>query len=319
MEKLTKIKSEITTDNYLTETSLDNLQQKIKEVQDITAEITKVWDNTLPTDAPDNVGWETKREEAINLQNEIIQPIQEQINRLKEKEKPKLEIESLKSIHDQLKTSKSTFSTEKIKTLDKEALQSELKIIKELKESYTQKYQALDKGKFTKEQLTAIQTQKTDVGHWTQSLTNKMEEQICKLTIDEQKEVTHQAERERDEKLQLLEAEQKAKNAALQLIKDLQKQITDLQQAPPEGTTKMADAIEELQQKRELMEKERDEIKNKLEHAERKRREADEGKKNAEEELQKHKDTITEDVHKLKGAIGVLKNQLLGSIINFKK
>lgn len=66
-DKLNNIKKEITAKKYLQETSLKDLLSKVNEIEEIAKEITKAWDETSPADVPDNVNWETKREEAVSI------------------------------------------------------------------------------------------------------------------------------------------------------------------------------------------------------------------------------------------------------------
>lgn len=122
-------------------------------------------------------------------------------------------------------------------------------------------------------------------------------EQKAKLEAEgeakREKEKREEIERERDAKHQLNEAEQKAKREALQLIEDLQKQLTEVIKEPSHRANK----------DKEKAEKERDEATTSKETETRMRREAEEKAQKAEEDSKAAEQNLHEKEDKFKEAL----------------
>lgn len=73
---------------YLTETSLTDLKDKLRHADEEASRIISVWESSDPADLVDDatVGWETKKQEAIDVRDQIHRLLQPKIDELEIRE-----------------------------------------------------------------------------------------------------------------------------------------------------------------------------------------------------------------------------------------
>lgn len=270
-DELQRHKGEVTAD-FLKTTPLADLQGKITTITKITEGIHQLWDSTNWEDLPDaeTVGYETKRQEASDLRDTIINLIKPRVDELKAAEAAselagaqgtastpvttvKAQMDELRAIHEQLKTDRTKVTQRYLKDEKKDVLEPQLNTIKALKDSFMQKFNLVDQSRLSIEQTKTIKEQKKDVARWGDAMEKELTEQItlinirentiwikaqleekekCDKEIGREKEKREAAEKERDNQRELYDKEKQERETAQQKVADLQQQLDQLEQQP---------------------------------------------------------------------------------------
>lgn len=295
--QLNRIKGDIT-DEYLRTAALADLKGKVEKITNIAREIHQDWDTTRWEDLPDaeTQGYESKRQDASDLRDEIIGLIKPRMTELEAVEaKSELtgaqgvaagpvttvqaQLDELKAIHEQLKADRNKVTRNYLRDETREILEAQLNTVKVLKDSFMQKFNLVDQTHLSIDQGKLIKDQRKDVTKWGDDMIREISEQITTLTIREstvwikaqleekqkcddeiakQKREKEIAEKERDtHKTEREKAEQRAA--------DLQRQLDQLEQQPSTLHQAEEQRDREAEEKREAL-RQRDELQKELEN-----------------------------------------------------
>lgn len=292
MDSLQQLKDKLTPE-YLRETPLKNLKEEIVAANNTTQLLINQWEATNWEDLPDTqtLGYEGKKQEAMDLRDQIKGLLQPRITELEALEAQsevvgaksaatdqavtiEAKLKELNNIHATIEGDYDTITKQYVLTHPRSTLEPKLKAMEILKDSYLQKHDAIEINSLTHEQSSAIKTQKREVIRYANAVIKGLQTQISKLISEEHE--------------QLIKEHKEAKETA-------------------EKTTK------EEKDKREKIEKE-------LETEKRKRRDAESSQKSAEENLQQKENQFTEVLRSLTTAIGgIRKDAELGTKDAFKQ
>lgn len=238
-----------TTQEYLKETSLSDLQHKIHQAHEAVEQIKQVWESTDISDFPERetVGWETKKQEAMQLRDEIKALIQPRILELEEMEaKSELagaeakakdlsgpsetigeKLNELQQLYDDIKAENSKLQEKFKEHTRPSSIPTVIALYRTfgiLHGSFLQKYLALNKAMLTSEQLNSLQSQKSELSAIAESAKIDYDEKIGhlrlvetsekqQLTIEASEAAKSKAEKETQEAIDraLIEKENKEK------------------------------------------------------------------------------------------------------------
>lgn len=282
-----------TTPEYLKETSLTELKHKLVQAHEATERVKEEWESVDISDYPDSetIGWETKKQEAIQLRDEIKALIQPRISELE-----KLEAKSeLAGAEAKAKDAPNPSSTTETKLHELQQLYNDIKteygkLEEQLKEhstpasipivealyrtfgilhgSFLQKYMAMNKATLTSQQSATLLDQKAELATLAEKARVKQNEKIehlkliekadnQRLAIEEKEAAKTKAEREAqeaiDRALEEKDKKEKAEKERDEKANQLQQAILDAEQRLTAEQTSHQTELERLQRELKII------------------------------------------------------------------
>lgn len=200
-QKLDQLKTEIN-QAYLDETTLDNLKTKRQEIVTTAKAVTDAWEQISPEDVPDYAaeGWETKKDEAIQIRDDILGLLDAKIKALEPSFNPNqplsdpqksevpidTQIANLKAKYDLLLDELKKINITYIRESTKEQLEQKKTSILNSHAEWKADFDLIDKTRISNDQATAMQGQRTKLANEVDDKEGDLSNGILTLRIREQ-------------------------------------------------------------------------------------------------------------------------------------